>query len=152
MKHLRTLILSLAGAATLAAAANAAAMKPADRIRPWLGTWSCKAAGNNHTATFTPVFGGSGMRIAETGKMPSEEIVIFDSKRSKWIDQYTDATGAYNTMEGTPSGNTIRFTQVYPAANTVLTVTMPSKNEFRTTFTGTMNGKTMTQREVCTRT
>ena len=152
MKHLRTLVLAFGSAAILAAAANAAAMKPADRIRPWLGTWSCKAPGNNHTATFSPIFSGTGMRISETGKMASEETVILDRKSGKWIDQYADVTGAYNTMEGTQTGNTVRFTQTYPASNATLTVMMPKKNEFRTTFTGSMNGKTITQREVCTRT
>ena len=92
------------------------------------------------------------MRITETGKMASEEIVILDSKTGKWIDQYADVTGAYNTMEGTQTGNTVRFTQTYPASNATLTVMMPKKNEFRTTFMGSVNGKTMTQREVCTRT
>lgn len=152
MKHLRTLVLAFGTVAIVAATANAAAMKPADRIKPWLGTWSCKVPGNNHTATFSPIFGGNGMRITETGKMASEEIVVFDTKAGKWIDQYADVTGAYNTMEGTQTGNTVSFAQVYPASNTKLTVTMPSKNQYKTTFVGSMNGKTMTSHEVCTRT
>ena len=152
MKNLRSFLFALAAGTMLTGMVNAAAMKPADRIRPWLGTWSCKAPGNSHTATFTPIFSGNGMRIAENGRMHSEETIVFDSKSGKWIDQYADATGGYSTMQGTQSGNTIRFTQVYPAANTLLTVTMPSSTTYRTTFTGTMNGKTMTQREVCTRT
>lgn len=152
MKQLRTMLFGAATIAMLAGTAAAAPIKPADSIRPWLGTWSCSAPGNPHTATFTPIFGGKGMRIIETGRMPSEETIVFDIKRGKWIDLYADATGAYNTMEGTPSGKTIRFTQVYPAARTVLTVTMPSSTTYRTTYTGMMNGKAFTAREVCTRT
>ena len=101
MKQLLTGFLTAVFTVSSIAAAHAAGMQggtPADHIRPWLGTWSCKAAGNNHTATFTPIFGGNGMRISETGKMPSEEIVIWETSRSKWIDQYTDASGTYSTM------------------------------------------------------
>jgi hypothetical protein len=124
----------------------------AAHIQPWLGTWSCKTVGNNHTATFSPIFGGSGMRISETGKLPSEELVLWDGKRQKWIDQYTDSSGAYSTMEGTQSGNTYRFVTVYPAGGPTLSVVMPNKTTYSTTFMGMMNGKKMVQRETCTKT
>lgn len=135
-------------------AANAAAMShasPASRIQPWLGTWSCQVPGNNHTATFTPIFGGSAMRISETGKGASEEIIVWDAKRNKWIDQYADVSGMYSTMEGTQNGKTITFAQVYPTSGPVLTVTMSSKNTYTTAFTAMMNGKKMTEHEVCTK-
>jgi hypothetical protein len=143
--------LALIGAASLMTAANAAAMSPASKIQPWLGTWSCQAAGNPHSATFTPIFGGNAMRISETGKEASEEIIVFDTKRNKWIDQYADVTGAYSTMEGTQNGKTITFRQVYPGSGPVLTVTMVSKNKYTTNFAATMNGKKMTEHETCTK-
>jgi hypothetical protein len=151
MKYIRTLVLVCTAAASLFAPAGAAAMKPADQIRPWLGTWSCKAANNNHTAVFTPVFGGNAMRISESGKVPSEEIVTWDAKHKKWIDQYADASGMYNTMEGTPAGKSINFKVVYPSGGPSLLVTMQSKNTFTTAFSASMNGKTIQERETCTR-
>lgn len=54
----------------------AAAMSPSAQIKPWLGTWSC----GKTTQTFTPIFNGTGMRISETGKMASEDIVLWDAK------------------------------------------------------------------------
>jgi hypothetical protein len=155
MKYIRTTILAFACIASLTGLGNAAGMmgsSAADRIRPWLGTWSCKSPGNPHTATFTPVFGGTAMRISETGKPPSEEIVTWDSKSHKWIDQYADASGMYNTTEGTQTGNTIRFRQVYPAGSSSIVATMASKNTYTTLFTAMMNGKMIQQRETCTRT
>jgi hypothetical protein len=125
---------------------------PASQIRPWLGTWSCKAPGNPHTATFTPVFGGSAMRISETGKNPSEEIITWDAAHHQWIDQYADASGMYNVMNGTPSGKSINFKVVYPQAGPTLTVTMASKNTYTTLFSATMGGKPIQERETCTRT
>lgn len=154
MRRFRTLSLALICAASLMTAAYAASMSsasPASQIQPWLGTWSCQSAGNNHTATFTPIFGGNAMRISETGKGASEEIIVFDTKRHKWIDQYADVSGAYSTMEGTQRGKTITFSQVYPASGPVLTVTMASKNRYTTNFTAMMNGKKMTEHEVCTK-
>jgi hypothetical protein len=154
MKQFLTAILTCVFSASIAATALPAMMQTgfsASRIRPWLGTWSCRMAGNNHTATFTPVWGGNAMHISETGKVPSEETIFFDTKRGKWLDQYADASGAYATMEGTPSGNNIRFRQIYPAGNPTLLVTMASKNMYTTSYTMTANGKTMTQRETCTR-
>jgi hypothetical protein len=143
-------------AASLVAPGSAAMMggSAAAHVQPWLGTWSCKAPGNNHTATFSPIFGGSGMRISETGKPSSEELVMWDSKRQKWIDQYTDATGAYSTMVGTQTGNNAyHFTTVYPSAmGPTLMVTMPNKSTYTTTFTGMMNGKKLVQHETCTKT
>lgn len=145
MKHLMMIALALCCTASAAAAAS-----PADQIKLWLGTWSCSVPGNPHTATFSPIFGGNGMRISETGKMPSEELVIWDSKSQKWIDQFANAAGMYNTMQGTPRGNTIVFKQVYPPVSSTLMV-MKNGNTYKTTFTGMMNGKTMTERETCTR-
>jgi hypothetical protein len=154
MKHIRTLVLVFACTASLAGVVYGASMSsasPAAQVRPWLGTWSCKAPGNNHTATFTPIFGGNGMRISETGKVPSEEIVVWDAKRHLWIDMYSDASGMYNTMEGTPSGKTIHFREVYPGPGATVLATMASKSTYSTTFTASMNGKMMQQRETCTR-
>ena len=153
MKDIRTMIIAFGCVASVGSVGNAAAMSanPAAQIRPWLGTWSCRAAGNNHTATFTPLFGGNAMRISETGKNPSEEIVIWDLKRRLWIDQYADASGTYNTMQGVPSGKRVNFKVVYPAAGPTLLVTMASKNTFTTMFSASMNGKAIQQRETCTR-
>jgi hypothetical protein len=157
MKHLQRFMLTLACAASLIAPGSAAMMgsSAAAHVQPWLGTWTCKAAGNNHTATFSPIFGGSGMRISETGKPSSEELILWDTKRQKWIDQYTDATGAYSTMEGTQTGNNAyHFVTVYPTATggPTLSVMMPNKTTYKTIFTGMMNGKTMVQHETCTKT
>ena len=144
MKYPQSAILAVAASAMLSAGAYAATMQggsASSRMQPWLGTWACRAAGASHTATFTPVFGGRGMRISETNTPASEEIIIFDSKRNRWIDQYADASGAYFTLEGPQRGNTIRFSQVYPAGNAAILVRMTSKNVYTTTYTATLNGK-----------
>lgn len=156
MKRFQSALLTLVFAASAAGAAHAAMQggsSSAARLKPWLGTWSCRASGNNHTATFSPIFGGTAMRISETGAIPSEEIVVFDSKHNQWVDQYADASGMYNTMAGPQSGNTIHFAQLYPAGSgTKLTVSMPSKNTYTTLFSATINGKKIASRETCTRT
>ena len=143
MTQLRTALLVLA-VLTMGASAN--------RIQPWLGTWSCKTAGNNHTATFSPLFGGKAMRISETGSVPSEELIAFDGKQQRWIDQYRDASGTYMDFVGTPSANKINFAQVYPSGDASILVTMASKNVYTTIFSATMNGKKMVEHETCTRT
>ncbi|HEY9180654.1 MAG TPA: hypothetical protein VIO32_08030 [Candidatus Baltobacteraceae bacterium] len=153
MKQLRSALLTLVFAGAAIAGAHAAGMQTSSitNIHTWFGTWSCKSAGNNHTATFSPLFGGTAGRISENGKMPSEEMVFFDRKKHALIDEHLDASGAYNTMIGKVSGNTIHFTTVYPGPGPTLEVVRSSANTFSTTFTGTMNGKTMVQRETCTR-
>jgi opacity protein-like surface antigen len=132
------------------AAPAGAAMSPSSQVQAWLGTWSCSAAGNRYTQTFSPIFGGNGMRISETGKMPSEQLVTWDSKSQKWIDQFADPSGAYSTMQGTPSGATISFKQVYPPSSNGFTVTR-NGNTYKSAFTGMMNGKRVTQRDTCTK-
>jgi streptogramin lyase len=152
MKYLRTALLLLICAASVAGVVQAANMS-ASKIQPWLGTWSCTSPGNNHTATFTAVFGGNAMTIAETGKPASQETVWFDTKRGKWIDEYADASGEYNVEEGTPSGNSIHFVQVYPASSgPTLLVTMKSSTTYTSLFSATMNGKHIAIRETCTKT
>lgn len=93
------------------------------------------------------------MRISDAGKMASEELVTWDSKRDKWIDQSADSTGAYATLEGTPSGNTIRYTQVFPADSSFSgVVTRLSKTTYTCSFTTTVNGKTIISNDTCTKT
>jgi hypothetical protein len=154
MTYFRTLVLAVLCAASLSAAVHAAGVKgsaPADVIRPWLGTWSCAVGAVKLTVTFQPLFGGNAMRISGNAQDATEEIVVWDAKRGKWIDEYADAAGSYNTMEGRQAGNTIRFVQVYPAGDPAFVMTMPSKNTYTSTYTATMNGKTITERETCTR-
>jgi len=152
MKHVQSGLLTIAFVTSLFAGAQAAGMSgsASSQIKPWLGTWSCKVPGNPHTATFSPVFGGNAMTIAETGKVPSQEIVTLS--KGKWIDQYADASGAYMTFVGTPSGKSINFKQNYPSGDAAILVTMASKNTYTTVFSATMGGKKMVERETCTRT
>lgn len=152
MKHVPIGLLTLAFVTSLFAGAQAAGMggSASSQIRPWLGTWSCKVPGNPHTATFTSLFGGNAMTIYETGKVPSQETITL--AKGKWIDQYADASGAYMTFVGTPSGKTINFKQNYPRGDAAILVTMASKNTYTTKFSATMNGKKMVERETCTRT
>ena len=154
MKHVRIGLLTLAFATSFFAGAQAAGMSgsAASQIKPWLGTWSCKVPGNPHTATFSPIFGGKAMTIAETGQVPSQENIVLDTKHGKWIDQYVDASGAAMTFIGTPSGKSLNFKQSYPSGDAAIFVTMASKNTYTTVFSVTMNGKKMVERETCTRT
>lgn len=124
---------------------------PADVIRPWLGLWSCTAYGKTISLTFSPIFGGNGMRVSGGGENPTEQIIVWDAKRRKWIDEYADASGGFNTMEGSQSANTMRFKQVYPAGDPAFFMTMTSKNRYFGSYTATENGKTITESETCTR-
>lgn len=154
MKHVQSGLLTLAFVTSLFAGAQAAGMggSASGQIKPWLGTWSCKAGHNPHTATFSPIFGGKAMTISETGAVPSQETVSWDSTHKKWIDQYADASGMTMTSIGTPSGKSIDFKQVYPSGDAAIFVTMASKNTYTTVFSVTMNGKKMVEHETCTRT
>lgn len=155
MRRFKTLFLALICAGSLMSGAHAASASNesvAARVSPWLGTWSCKASDETRTMTFSPLFGGSAMRVSETGSVPVEELVTFDAKHQKWIDQHAQASGGYATLEGTQNGKTIVFSQVYPVSGPVLTVTMPSKDHFTTSFATTMHGKKITESEVCTKT
>lgn len=155
MKRFWTLVLVLVCVGSIEGGAHAASMSPDSataRFRPWLGSWECKAGDDSRTMTFTPILNGTAMRVTESGKLPIEEIVRFDSKRNKWINQHAGASGAYATFEGTQGKNKIVFSQVYPAApGPVLTVTMPSNNRFTTSFSAMMSGKRMTETELCTK-
>jgi len=139
-------VISLAGAQASSMMTSAQAKA---QIMDLQGTWTCKGAMGTHTTTFTPLYGGKAMRIQE---MNSMETVVFDTKRQKWIDQHIDSDGMYGTMEGTPVAKGIDFTLVYPAAKAAGKIRMVSKNVQTTDFTMTQpNGKTMRQRETCTR-
>jgi hypothetical protein len=156
MKYIRTLILASICAASLAGAGNAAGMmqggSSANRIQSWVGAWSCTSKTGNYTATFSSMFSGKGMRLTDTGKMADEHLIVWDAKRGKWIDQSVDASGGYSVMEGTPNGDTIRFTQAYPAGSATTLVTRPSKNMFTVSYTAMMKGKMISGRDTCTRT
>ena len=155
MKRFGLLLVALFLVGSFASGADAASMSRASGTNwqsPWLGTWSCKIGAEKRTMTFSPMFGGSSMRVTETGSMPVEEIVTFDAKRQKFINQHTQASGGYATMEGTQHGKTIVFSQVYPAPGSVLTVTRTSKNTFTSAFAATMHGKSISSNETCTKT
>jgi hypothetical protein len=155
MKHFGLLSAALFLAGSLAGGAHAASMNRASGTNwqsPWLGTWSCNADGEKRTMAFSSMLGGSAMRITETGRMPIEEMVTFDAKRRKFINQHMQAAGGYATMEGMQHGKAIVFSQVYPARGPVLTVTRTSENTFTSAFAATMNGKRISSNETCTKT
>lgn len=156
MKRYWTLLFAFVFTGSIGGAANAASMGPDSataRLKPWLGSWECKVGHYSRTMTFTPILNGSAVRIDENGKLPIEEIVRFDSKRNKWINQHAGASGAYATFEGTQTEKNIVFSQVYPAApGPVLTVSLPSNNRFTTSFSTMTSGKRMTDTELCTKT
>jgi hypothetical protein len=139
-------------AGSLIAAAHAASMSSTSQtsqLATWFGSWACTVGDENRTMTFSPLFGGRAMRISETGSMPVEEIVTFDAKRHKWVNQHAQASGAFATFEGTQNGNTIVFSQVYPATGPLLTITRTSKNTFTSAFTATIKGKKISNSETC---
>lgn len=136
------------------ASAKSMMMTQADatkQIQESLGTWTCKSSEGKHTATFTSIAGGKGMQISENEMGGSVDIVTFDVKRQKWIDQHVDAQG-YGVMEGTPVKGGIKFNAVYPTGtNAVGSVMFPGKNTQVSDFTATINGKKANMRETCTR-
>jgi hypothetical protein len=144
------LICSAAGAAHAKSMAitQAEAQK---QIQSSLGTWTCKGSEGTHTATFTPLMGGKGMQISESANGGSVDVVTFDVKRQKWIDQHLDAQ-SYGTMEGTPVKGGIDFTLVYPREMPGAgTIRFPSKNTQISDFTAMVNGKKVDMRETCMR-
>jgi len=112
------------------------------------GTWTCKGDAGTHTATFTPLYGGKAMQIQEADSM---ETITFDVKRQKWIDQHIDGQGMYGTMEGAPVEKGIDFTLVYPQTKATGKIRMVSKTVQTSDFTMVQNGKTMHQKETCTK-
>jgi hypothetical protein len=121
------------------------------QIQDTLGTWTCKSAEGTHTATFTSILGGKGMRITENAMGGSIDTVVFDVKRQKWIDQHVDAQ-SYGVMEGTPVKRGIDFALVYPGRmNGAGTVRFPSKNTQVTNFFAVVNGKKVSMKETCTK-
>lgn len=154
MNRFRTILSALLCAGILVTSAHASSESSASnaaRLRPWLGTWICRAGNDARTMTFSPILNGSAMRVTESGRMPIEETVTFDAKRQKWINQHVQASGAYATFEGTQSANAIEFSQVYPTAGPTLTVTTKSKTRFTTAYAATVNGKRQTYTELCTK-
>lgn len=154
----RSMSLIAAGAcmfAGLLGTAQAARMTQADvmkQISGIVGTYACGAGKTAHTSTFGSMLGGHGLSIAETAGGGSAQQVIFDTRRQKWIDQYVDAQGNYSVMEGTPVKHGIDFVGVYPAGyNAALAVRMPSSGKMTTSYKMTMNGKTSTENEACTK-
>jgi hypothetical protein len=134
----------------LGASRGSASMTKATAIsqmRSVLGTWTCTAHGEHNTQTFSSILGGKGMRISTHD---SEDLASFDASRQKWIDEHVGMDG-YSVMEGTPVKHGIDFVQVYPAGDGKFTVRFPSKNKQVTMFTGTMNGKKVSERATCTR-
>jgi hypothetical protein len=152
----RPLILALtilfAGSASLTASAKMMTQTQAMRqIQDALGTWTCKSSEGTHTATFTSVLGGKGMQISENAMGGSEDIVVFDVKRQKWIDQHIDPQ-SYGVMEGTPVKGGINFTLVYPGhMDGAGTVRFPNKNTQVSVFNAMVNGKKVTMKETCTK-
>jgi hypothetical protein len=134
----------------LGAARGSASMTKAtaaSQMRNVLGTWNCTAHGEHNTQTFSSILRGNGMRISAHD---SEDLASFDPSHQKWIDEHIDM-GGYSVMEGTPVKGGIDFVQVYPAGDGKFTVRFPSKNKQVTMFSGTMNGKKVTEKATCTR-
>jgi hypothetical protein len=100
---------------------------------------------------FTSILGGNGLRISDIGPNPGEQTVVFDPKRKKWIDIYVTPAGSYAVLEGSPSGKTIRFAQMYPPRNATLIVTRVSATKYTDAFTSIANGKRLTMHETCTK-
>ena len=152
---LAPVLISTCAFVTFASTAAAANMSRADamkQIQAISGTYACTMTKNNHTATFAPIFNGRAMRVQETAGGGSAELVLFDTHRQKWIDEYVDASGNYSVMEGMPVKGGIDFTTVYPTGmNATLAVRMPSKTTMTTVFKSTMSGKVATQKETCTK-
>jgi hypothetical protein len=123
----------------------------ATQIHSYVGTWSCSDGGSAYSVRFTSILGGNGLRISDIGPNPGEQTVVFDPKRKKWIDIYVTPAGAYAVLEGTPSGKTIHFVQMYPPRTATLIVTRMSATKYTDAFTSTSNGKRMTTRETCTK-
>jgi hypothetical protein len=154
----RPLILALsvifAGCAVLSAQAKTMMMTQAQaskQIQDTVGTWTCKSPEGTHTATFTSILGGKGMHISEDVMGGSEDTVVFDVKKQKWIDQHVDAQ-SYGVMEGTPMKGGINFTLVYPAhMDGAGTVRFPNKNTQVTNFFAMVKGKKVSMKETCTR-
>lgn len=144
----------LAFGAAGAAHAKSMALTQADaqkQIQDSLGTWTCKSNEGTHTATFTPLMGGKGMQISESENGGSVDIVTFDVKRQKWIDQHLDAQ-SYGVMVGSPVKGGIDFTLVYPTGMTGAgTIRFPSKTTQISDFTAVVNGKKVDMRETCTK-
>lgn len=126
------------------------AARAAAEMQAGMGTWRCTSSEGTHRSTFTPMFGGKGMRISEGAMGGSEDLVTFDAKRGKWIDEHMDATG-YGVMEGVSVTRGINFVQVYPAGQGTLMVRFPSRTRQTTVYNGMMNGKAVSMRESCTR-
>lgn len=149
-------VLSFLLAAAAAGGAHAKSMamtqaQAAQQMQSSLGTWTCRSSEGKHTATFTSVLGGKGMQILENGNGGSVDLVVFDAKRQKWIDQHADAQ-SYGVMEGTPVKGGIQFTMVYPSGIPGGgSVMFPSKNTQVSNFYGVMNGKKITMKETCTK-
>jgi hypothetical protein len=121
----------------------------AKQIKSISGTYTCKSGNMSHTSTFKSIYGGHGILISESG---SNEQVLFDTRRQKWIDEHIDSDGGYSVMEGSPLKHGIDFTNVYPSGfNATLTVRMPVSGKMTTTFKGMMNGKMQTETETCTK-
>ena len=156
MRRPLVVVLSFLLAAATAGGAHAKSMavtqtQASRQIQDALGTWTCKSSEGTHTATFTPLMGGKGMQIVETGNGGSVDLVTFDVKKQKWIDQHVDAQ-SYGVMEGTPVKGGIKFTMVYPTGMTGGgSVMFPSKNMQVSNFYGVMNGKSVTMKETCTK-
>jgi hypothetical protein len=149
-----TLCVLFASSAPGAASAKSMMMtqaQAAKQIQSTLGTWTCKGSEGTHTATFTSILDGKGMRISENAMGGSEDIVVFDAKRQKWIDQHVDPQ-SYGVMEGTPVKGGINFALVYPGhMDGAGSVRFPNKNTQISDFTAIVNGKKVTMKETCTR-
>jgi hypothetical protein len=140
-----------ASIASLGAARGSAAMTSKthaiSQMHSLLGTWTCTMGGEHHTQTFSSIMRGNGMRISEHD---SEDLITFDTRRQKWIDEHVGMDG-YSVMEGPSVKGGVDVVQVYPAADAKMSVRFPSKNKQVETFSGTMNGKKVSQSATCTR-
>lgn len=141
-----SLVVSTAGTQAKSMAMTAAQVKA--QINSLQGSWTCKGDGPTHTATFTPMYGGKAMTIAEGHSL---ETIVFDMKRQMWIDQHIDADGMYGTMEGAPVKDGINFTLVYPKVQATGRIRMKSQTVQTSEFTMMRNGKMVTMRETCTK-
>lgn len=135
-------------APALAKTSNA---NPIITVNHWAGTWDCVSGKDKYTEVFTPIFNGKAMRVIVTGRYAADGDAVYDASRKAWFYTFVNSDGTYSSMTGPVSGANISFKQVFPPGTTTENIHAISSSKYSSMFSMSVNNKTVTAGESCTR-
>lgn len=133
------------------AIAKTPSVNPVATVSHWAGTWDCISGKDKYTEVFTSIFNGKAMRVVVTGKYAADGNAVYDQARKAWFYTFVNSDGTYSSMVGPVSGSNISFKQVFPPGNTTENIHGISNTRYSSTFSMSVNNKTVTAGERCTK-